>query len=234
MNVHYFQHVPFEGLGSIEQWLNSKTAQISMTKFYEDAYLPKVRDIDWLIVMGGPMSANEEQTYPWLRTEKKFIAEAIGNGKIVLGVCLGAQLIASALGAKVYQNQNREIGWFPVEQSVQKDTILLKNIFLPNMEVFHWHGETFDFPAQAIHLAQSEGCDNQAFRIGDRVFGLQFHLEVTPATVKSLLEQCQSDLVPGRYVQSAAEMLSVPSRFHRINAVMNSLLDHLNNLELKQ
>jgi len=176
---------------------------------------------------------NNEHTYPWLQAEKKFIAESIANGKIVLGVCLGAQLIASALGAKVYQNQNREIGWFPVEQLVQNDTISLKNIFMPNIEVFHWHGETFDLPEHAVHLARSEGCNNQAFCIDDRVLGLQFHLEVTPATVKSLTEQCHSDLVPGRYIQSAAEMLSVPSRFTLINSVMDALLDHWNNLTSK-
>jgi GMP synthase-like glutamine amidotransferase len=234
MNVHYFQHVPFEDLGSIERWLKSNAARISTTKFYEEASLPKVREIDWLIVMGGPMSVNDKQMYPWLHGEKKFIAEAIANGKIVLGVCLGAQLIASALGAKVYQNQNREIGWFPIEHAVQKENTILKNIFPSNIEVFHWHGETFDLPEHAVHLARSEGCDNQAFCIGDRVLGLQFHLEVTPTTVKSLIEQCQSDLVPGRYVRSAAEMLSVPSRFTRINAVMDALLDHWNNLEIKQ
>ena len=125
MKVHYFQHVPFEGLGSIEQWLISKAAQISVTKFYENTNLPEIHEIDWLIIMGGPMSVNNEHTYPWLQAEKKFIAESIANGKIVLGVCLGAQLIASALGAKVYQNQNRDIGWFPVEQLVQYDTISL-------------------------------------------------------------------------------------------------------------
>ena len=233
MKVHYFQHVPFEGLGSIELWMKAKSAQLSVTKFYEDTYLPGVHEIDWLIIMGGPMSVNDEHTYPWLQAEKKFIAESIANGKTVLGVCLGAQLIASALGAKVYQNQNREIGWFPVEQLVQNDTISLKNIFMPNIEVFHWHGETFDLPEHAVHLARSEGCNNQAFCIDDRVLGLQFHLEVTPATVKSLTEQCHSDLVPGRYIQSAAEMLSVPSRFTLINSVMDALLDHWNNLTSK-
>jgi GMP synthase-like glutamine amidotransferase len=233
MNVHYFQHVPFEDLGSIEQWFKSKSARITTTKFYEDMNFPELHEIDWLIIMGGPMSANDEQAYPWLQAEKKFIAEAIANGKIVLGVCLGAQLIASALGAKVYQNQNREIGWFPIEHALQKENTILKNIFPSNIEVFHWHGETFDLPEHAVQLARSKGCDNQAFCIGERVLGLQFHLEVTPATVKSLIEQCQSDLIPGRYIQSASEMLSVPLRFVRINAVMDTLLDHWNNLEIK-
>jgi GMP synthase-like glutamine amidotransferase len=231
MNVHYFQHVPFEDLGSIELWMKSKSAHVSATKFYEDTNLPSIREIDWLIVMGGPMSVNDEEMYPWLQAEKKFIAEAIENGKIVLGVCLGAQLIANALGARVYTNRYREIGWFPIECLPAKEHSSLKNIIPSNLEVFHWHGEAFDLPAQAIHLARSEGCSNQAFCIGERVLGLQFHLEVTPLTVKSLTEQCHNDLVPGRYVQSAAEMLSDPSRFHRMNAVMDALLDRWNNLE---
>jgi GMP synthase-like glutamine amidotransferase len=233
MNVHYFQHVPFEDLGSIERWLKTKSARISVTKFYEDANLPELHEIDWLIIMGGPMSVNDEHAYPWLQAEKKFIADAITNGKKVLGICLGAQLIASALGSKVYHNPNKEIGWFPIELVNQNENPNLKHIFPSRLEVFHWHGETFDLPAQAIPFARSEGCDNQAFRIGDRVFGLQFHLEVTPVTVTSLIEQCHSDLIPGRYIQSAAEMLSSSSKFQSINTVMDTLLDHWNNLPSK-
>lgn len=213
--------------------MKAKHATLSATKFYGDITFPSIHDIDWLIIMGGPMSVNDEQTYPWLRAEKKFIAEAIADGKNVLGVCLGAQLIASALGAKVYPNRDREIGWFPLESLVQRENIRLKKYFPSQLEVFHWHGETFDLPAHAVHLARSEGCNNQAFCIGERVLGLQFHLEATPRAIKSLTEQCQNDLVPGRYVQTAAEMLAVPSRFDRINAVMNALLDHWNNFESK-
>jgi GMP synthase-like glutamine amidotransferase len=230
MNIHYFQHVPFEGLGSIEQWIKARSIQVSATKFYENSYLPEVHEIDWLIVMGGPMSVNDELSYPWLLAEKNFIADAIANGKIVLGVCLGAQLIASALGANVFPNRDREIGWFPVECLAQGKNSNLKNILPERMDVFHWHGDTFDLPAHAVQLARSAGCDNQAFCIGERVLGLQFHLEATPLTVKALIETCKNDLVPGRYVQSVAEMLSVPSRFHRMNAIMDSLLDYWNNL----
>ncbi|MGD1044079.1 MAG: type 1 glutamine amidotransferase [Bacteroidota bacterium] len=232
MNVHYFQHVPFEGLGSIELWLKSKSAKISTTKFYEDISLPKLREIDWLIIMGGSMSANDEKAYSWLQSEKKFIAEAIAAEKKVLGICLGAQLIAGALGAKVYPNRNREIGWFPVEFLVQRKNTNLKNIFPSRIEVFHWHGETFDLPAHAVRLARSEGCNNQAFYIGDHVLALQFHLEATPFTVKSLIEKCHNDLVADGYIQSPAEMLSDPLRFSRINTLMDTLLDHWNDLEL--
>ena len=233
MNVHYFQHVPFEGLGSIEPWLKAKSAHVSATKFYKDASLPTVHEIDWLIVMGGPMSVNDGQQYPWLQSEKEFIAEAIKNRKIVLGICLGAQLIASALGAKVYTSRNREIGWFPVERLEHEKSAGLKNILSSHMDVFHWHGETFDLPSQAIPLARSVGCDNQAFCIGERVLGLQFHLEVTLSTVKSLIENCKNDLIPGQYVQTATEMLSVLSRFQQINSLMDSLLDYWNKCDLK-
>jgi len=233
MNIHYFQHVPFEGLGSIEQWIQAKSASISITKFYEDPTLPQMDGIDLLIILGGPMSANDERTYPWLKTEKNFIAEAIEHGRIVLGICLGAQLIASALGARVFPNRNREIGWFPLERLTQSKNTSLNNILPSHVEVFHWHGDTFDLPAHAVHLARSEGCDNQAFCIGERVLGLQFHLEVTPLTVKSLTEKCPNDLLPGRYVQSASEMLSDSSRFQRINAVMDALLDYWEHFELK-
>jgi GMP synthase-like glutamine amidotransferase len=234
MNVHYFQHVPFEGLGSIEQWMQSKSVRLSATKLYEEISFPNVHDIDWLIVMGGPMSINDEQAYPWLKAEKKFIAEAVENGKIVLGICLGAQLIASALGSSVFPNREREIGWFPVTCLAQKGSLGLKNIFPGHMEVFHWHGETFDLPAHAVHLARSEGCENQAFCMGEHVLGLQFHLEVMPESVVVLTEQCKSDLIAGRYVQSATEMVSAPSKFHQINAIMNSLLDYWYQLEPKE
>ena len=234
MNVHYFQHVPFEGLGSIEQWVKAKSAHSSVTKFYEDPYLPQVDEIDLLIILGGPMSANDERTYPWLKIEKNFIAEAIENGKIVFGICLGAQLIASALEAQVFPNRCREIGWFPIEGLTQSKYTSLENIFPSHMEVFHWHGDTFDLPVNAVRLARSEGCDNQAFCIGERVLGLQFHLEVTPHAVKSLTEKCRNDLVPGQYVQSASEMLSDISKFQRVNAVMDALLDYWENLELKK
>jgi GMP synthase-like glutamine amidotransferase len=231
MNVHYFQHVEFEDLGSIETWMKSASARVSATKFYEDASLPKIHEIDWLIVLGGPMSVNDEQAYPWLHAEKNFIAEAIENGKIVLGICLGAQLIAHALGVDVFPNRNREIGWFPIEDVAQRESSGLKSIVPPPIEVFHWHGDTFDLPRNSVHLARSEGCENQAFCIGERVLGLQFHLEVTPFTVKSLTEKCKNDLTPGRYIQSGEEMLSDPSRFRHIHAAMDSILDYWNNLE---
>lgn len=229
MNVHYFQHVPFEGLGTIGQWLEARSAHVSATRFYEDPRLPDARDVDWLIIMGGPMSVNDEAAHPWLRAEKRFIATAIADGKVVLGVCLGAQLIASAMGATIYPNREREIGWFPIEIVADEQQTGLARILPHRVEVFHWHGETFDLPAHALKIARSSACENQAFSIGDRVLGFQFHLEATPSSASALIENCRSEMVPGRFVQSETEITGTADRFERGNRIMAGVLDHLIN-----
>ncbi len=160
MRVQVFQHVPFEALGAIEPWLAARDAQIGWTRFFEDPRIPAPDAYDWLIVMGGPMSANDEAALPWLRDEKRAIAAAIDAGKTVLGVCLGAQLIASALGANVTPNREREIGWFPIERVADPAAHPIARAFPARAEVFHWHGETFDLPPCAVHLARSEACDD--------------------------------------------------------------------------
>lgn len=227
MKVHYFQHVPFEGLGSIAGWLEARAAQVSGTKFYEQVYFPSSKEINWLIVMGGPMSVNDELAYPWLPAEKRFIAEAVAREKVVLGVCLGAQLIASAMGARIYSNPEREIGWFPIERVAGVERTPLARILPARLEVFHWHGETFDLPAGALKIARSAACENQAFSVGERVLAFQFHLETTPSSAKALIENCRNEIVPGRWVQSETEILAASNRFNQINDRMAAVLDHL-------
>jgi GMP synthase-like glutamine amidotransferase len=227
MRVHYLQHVPYEGLGSIERWLMETGARTSVTTLFDAPLFPEVRDIDWLIVLGGPMSVNDEDTCPWLRTEKGFIEDAMARGKVVLGICLGAQLIASVAGARVYPNKEREIGWFPIERMARQEETDLAPVLPEWVEVFHWHGETFDLPPGAIWLARSEASESQAFLIGKRILGLQFHLETTPEGARSLIESCRGDLTPGPFVQSKEEILSSPERFDRVNAIMSDILDHL-------
>lgn len=212
MRAHIVQHVPFEGPGSIESWLSSNGYQPSRTRLYESTDFPDPRVIDLLIVMGGPMSVNDHDQFPWLNLEKAFIQEFIMSGKPVLGICLGAQLIAHAMGARVYANSVREIGWFPIHAVDSSDGSSFR--FPPSEVVFHWHGETFDLPQGAIQLARSEGCEIQAFQLGRRVIGLQFHLEITPESARELVAHCRQDLVPSKYVQTEAEILSASSGYY--------------------
>ncbi|RZI85977.1 MAG: type 1 glutamine amidotransferase [Rubrivivax sp.] len=227
MRVHVLQHVAFEGLGSMEAWLANRGASVTFTRFFEAAHpLPALDGLDLIIALGGPMSVNDEARLPWLQAEKRFIAEAIATGKAVLGICLGAQLMANALGAKVYPGAHKEIGWFPVHAEPTAG----HGFQFPDIAtVFHWHGETFDLPPGAVHLARSEGCRHQAFQVGTRAIGLQFHLETTPDSAAAIMAHCGDELVPGGpYVQSKAALKAVPeSHYAGINALMAKVLDHL-------
>jgi GMP synthase-like glutamine amidotransferase len=221
MRVQVLQHVPFEGLGTIGPWLDRRGATVSTTRFFAGDPLPDARDVDAVIVMGGPMSVNDEAALPWLVAEKQFLADVLDHGTRVLGICLGAQLIANSLGARVYRNAEKEIGWFPIETTPESG--------LPdNLQVFHWHGETFDLPRGAERIASSRGCANQGFRIGDTVLALQFHLEVTPEGVRGMIEHCRSELVYARYVHAEREILNAPPQLYAAaNQVMDTLLASL-------
>lgn len=223
MNAHVLQHAPFEGIGSISGWLDRRGATVTTTRFFESAQLPELDGIDLIIAMGGPMSVNDEESLPWLVAEKAFIREAIDRGIAVLGICLGAQLIASACGARVYPGRRREIGWFPIEtMNDAPDALPLPD----KTKVLHWHGETFDLPAGAVHLARSAACEHQAFQIGERVLGLQFHPEVTSESLALMVEHNREDLVPGEFVQSEAEILSAKEEdFARLGELTGCLLD---------
>lgn len=227
MRAHYLQHVPFEGLGSIEPWLHNAGYEISSTRFFESGVLPEIEDIDLLVVMGGPMSVNDETGYPWLVKEKEFIRSTIEVGKPVLGICLGAQLIANAMGGEVFQNSVKEIGWFPIEVVKSDDNTAFQ--FPEETEVFHWHGETFNLPKGAVQIAKSKGCVNQAFQIGSNVIGLQFHLETTSVSAQAIVDNCKDELVDdGEYIQSEADILSAPQeRYSEINSLMERILEHL-------
>jgi GMP synthase-like glutamine amidotransferase len=221
MRVHVLQHVPFEGLGSIASWLKASKANVSHTHFYEESILPKLNGLDLIIAMGGPMSVNDESTLPWLRTEKQFIRDAAVQCIPVLGVCLGAQLIANALGSRVYRNAQKEIGWFPIEATPGSADVFR---FPDKCSVFHWHGETFDLPNGAVRLARSEACENQAFQIGRHIIGLQFHLETTPESAHSILLNCKDELAQGTYIQTESELRDVP---HAAYTVINTLMDRV-------
>jgi len=234
MRAHYLQHVPFEELGSIETWLNNKGYEISSTRFFKNHDLPDPHKINFLIVLGGPMSVNDDKEYPWMTAEKKFIRDVIELQIPILGICLGAQLIASALGSNVYSNPKKEIGWFPVE-GVPVDASK-KFQFPSSFECFHWHGETFDLPEDSVLLAKSKACNNQAFQLGSFVIGLQFHLETTPEAAKKLVRNCRQELAASQFIQTEKEILAVDSQSYRqINSLMSQVLTflHENNYYLK-
>lgn len=225
MKIHYLQHVPFEGLGSIEVWAKSNGHLLSATRFYNHEPLPNIEDIDSLIIMGGPMNVYEEDKYPWLVQEKKFIEQAIKKEKTVLGICLGSQLIADVLGAKVYRSPEQEIGWFPIELTSKAQLSPAFSVLPKQLAVFHWHGDTFELPNNAIRMAKSEGCENQAFVYGESVIGLQFHLEMTKEAVQAIIKNSASEIIEGKYIQKPDEMLSQKENFGQIKEAMHSLLE---------
>lgn len=234
MKVHYLQHVPFEGLGSIEYELRKKCYKLTSTKLYNEKITASLKDIDWLIVMGGPMGIYDEKIYPWLIEEKQFIKEAVSAGKIVLGICLGAQLIADVLGAKVYKNKYREIGWFPLTVTPETDNTILSKVFSKQVEAFHWHGDTFDIPKGAVAIAESKACKNQGFIFDNRVLALQFHLETTPESATALVKNCADELDGSQYVQSEEQIFENPQKFSNINKIMSAVLNALENNNLKK
>lgn len=225
MRAIILQHVPFERPGSIISWLERRGATIHYCRLYEATVFPDPATADLLVIMGGPMSVNDQDHYPWLEQEKEFIRQAVQTKLPILGICLGAQLIASVLGAPVYPNQHKEIGWFPVS-GVSAGS---ENFHFPQeTAVFHWHGETFDLPDGAVRLAESKLCHNQAFQLGRRTIGLQFHLEVTPTTVELMIENCRDELVEGRAIQREEELRAVPDQTYAVvNSLMADLLTYL-------
>jgi len=227
LRIHWFQHVPFEGLGSIEGWVKRAGHRLSASRLWKGDLPPAVTDLDWLIVMGGPMGVVDEDRYPWLLPEKRFIETCLAAGKRVLGICLGAQLLAEALGAAVTPNGRREIGWFPVRFDLGACVEASWPIFPETLPAFHWHGDRFEIPPGGRLLAESDACDRQAFSWGDRVLGLQFHLETTEEAAAALIAHCKDELTDGAFIQTPEEMLARPERFAAIHRVMEQVLEKM-------
>jgi len=227
LRIHYLQHVPFEGPGFIESWALVRGHRLTATRLYAGHRLPATEEFDWLFILGGPMNVYEESRYPWLAREKRFIGEALREGKVLIGICLGAQLLACVLGAKVTRNPCVEIGWFPVQKASQASQSSLSGFLPDSFPAFHWHGDTFEIPRGAVHLARSEACENQAFAFDERVVAFQFHLESTRESVENLIHSCPEDLAEGPFIQSPLHMLADLGRFRAINDLMADIFDGL-------
>ena len=224
MRIHWLQHAAFEDLGCIGPWLAARGHAVSGTRLYAGETPPPAAEFDALIVMGGPMNIYQYAEHPWLRTEKALIRDAIAQGRRVLGICLGAQLIADVLGGPVSRNAEPEIGWFPVELNAAGRAEPAFAGLPPTFTAFHWHGDTYALPPGATCLGHSAACAQQAFSWdGGRVIGLQFHLEVTR---DNALEWFRHEAItPSRHVQTPDAILADVDAFAANNAAMRAILE---------
>jgi GMP synthase-like glutamine amidotransferase len=225
--IHCFQHVPYESPEYIAAWAAEHHYPVSVSHLYEGETAPAPDEFDWLVVLGGPMGVADEATHPWLTAEMGAIETAIARGKTIVGVCLGAQLIAHVLGARVYGNPVREIGWFEVRMTGAAERHSLTADLPESFTPFHWHGDTFDLPSGAVHLARSEACANQMYAVGNNILGIQFHLEMTERVISAIAEHNAEQIVPGPTVQARDEMLGENSNLQAGYDIMDSILGRL-------
>jgi len=202
MSVLIIQNIASEGPGTIEDFLRANSIPYRVVEPYRED-LPPVDEFKILIMLGGPMSVNEAGIYPYITTEKGLVREFVEKGKKVFGVCLGAQIMASALGAGVYPGPEKELGWHDIELLGEglKDPLITKLALHPQagdfwkkFKVFHWHGETFDIPGGAERIAKSAAYPNQAFRYGKNAYAFQFHIEVRKETIYEWLKNEPVDM----------------------------------------
>lgn len=188
-SVVAIQHVAFENLGSFEPVLVERGYTVRYVPAWSAGLAEQVRDAapDLLVVLGGPIGVYEDQDYPFLRDEIELLAQRLAAGQATLGICLGAQLMAAALGASVYASGAKEIGWSPLTLSAAGQDSALRFLSGAATDVLHWHGDTFSLPKGAVHLASTEACHNQAFAYGAHALGLQFHAEVLGENIEHWL-----------------------------------------------
>ncbi|MDM7920030.1 MAG: type 1 glutamine amidotransferase, partial [Methanosarcina sp.] len=225
MKIQVLQHSALNTLGSIEEYAITKNYPLESTRFYEIKNPPALDSFDLLIIMGGPMGIYDYEENPWLRDEKAFIKQAIDAGKSVLGICLGAQLLADVLGARVYENGHREMGWFPVRAAAKENKPEFLKGLPEEITVFHWHARTFDIPYGAVHLFRSEGCKNQGFVYGGRVVALQFHPEATDERIKTMIGRFVLEIGDEPFIQKKEEMLGREDHLAGTKEFMLRLLD---------
>ncbi len=227
MRIHYLQHVSFENAANIGKWAQENGCLLTKTEIFEGEPFPDTDRIDILAVMGGLMNVYQYRYYPWLKEEKVFIEKAINKNIKVIGICLGAQLIADVLGGRVTQNSNVEIGWHDVTLTdAGADSVFLRD-FPKTFTAFHWHGDTFEIPPGATHLATSKACANQAFEYGNNVIGLQFHFEYSQESIEKMLDNCSDELIDAPYVQNQGQIRQNYGLIKNNTELLDKLLKHL-------
>lgn len=220
MIIDVLQHVSFEGLAAIERWGEEQGHTFRVHRLYEDNRIPDSNQIDLLIVLGGPMSANDANP-SWIEAERLLIKELILRNKPMLGICLGAQQIAKTLGSSIFKGEFKEVGWHGVNSVSERFD------FIPeSMTVFHWHGEQFELPKGAQRLFSNDVCENQGFIYDNRIIGLQFHLESTETSVATLLKNDKEYLDESPYVQTEEYIKTYPIPANNkkvLDAILNFL-----------
>ncbi|WP_017470449.1 type 1 glutamine amidotransferase [Amphibacillus jilinensis] len=199
MRIDILQHVDFEGPGLIKDWVDQNHHHMVIHRLDQNVSLPHLSELTFLIILGGPMSANDPRS-AWLEHERLLIKQVIEKGIPVLGICLGAQQIAKALGATIFKGKDREAGWFPVTNTDLREEMI----------VFHWHQDQFELPKGAELLYNNAVCPNQGFRYHSHVLALQFHFESNAAGIKALVDNDSAFLDGSRYTQSAEQILKSP------------------------
>ncbi len=227
MKIQVWQHVPFEGPASIRQWAEQRGLAVECVPVWQTS--PSMPDAGTrlLVVMGGPMGVHDTDMHPWLLQEKQRLREVIDAGIPVLGVCLGAQLIADVLQATVTKNAHREIGWFDISRDEAITTTWLGNYWPGTIPVLHWHGDTFGIPDGAVRIAGSHACANQGFLYQQHVLGLQCHLETTGPWLERLMNHCAHELDGSRYVQDADALRAGLQYCAAMHDVLGQVLDCL-------
>ncbi len=221
--LHVLQHVAFEGPGKIADWAHGRGVELRPVMRFDGEPLPRINSDDGIVSLGGPMSVHDQADHAWIRPEIDWLRDQAGMQRPILGICLGAQLLAFALGAEVTRCASREIGWFPVTP----DPTAACGAWLdPAVPVFHWHGEQFDLPPGSRRIASTPACLNQGF-VRERLLGIQFHLETTPDIAAALTRACADEIDGGPFVQQPGEILANGSAYAGIHGQLIALLDDL-------
>ncbi len=208
MRLHSFQHIPFEDPAGIARWAAMQKIPMTHTHWYKGESPPPMDSFDALIIMGGPMNIYEDHLHPWLAEERKFINQAVASGKKAIGVCLGAQFLADALGGRVTQNAQKELGWFPVEFTPEFQKVSWLAPVPQELTVCHWHGDTFSLPQEAILMGSSKACVHQGFVWRKQVLGFQFHIELSAGDLARIPEDFISEFPAGPWVQPVRQIIS--------------------------